>query len=85
MAKKIQKEKRYSGYFLMDSGLKVKFDVSEEEGGENFSVSLCGNFEFPFEKGDKVWLGEDNNCFILVDRIIGWQIEEYEQEIEDYD
>ena len=82
MAKKIQKEKRYSGYFLMDSGLKLKFDVSEEEGGENFSMSLYGNYEFPYEKGDTIWLGGNDDVKILVDRIIGWSINEYEQEIE---
>jgi len=79
--KKNIKEKRYYGYFLMDSGLKVKFDISEEDGGENFSVSLYGNGEFPFKKGDVIWLGEENDVKILVDRIIGWQIDEYEQEI----
>ena len=77
---KIQKEKRYEGYFLMDSGLKVPFDISEEDGGENFSVSLYGNMEFPFEKGEVIWLGEDKDMKILADRIIGWNINEYEQE-----
>ena len=81
MSKQIKKEKRYEGYFLMDSGLKVGFDISEEDGGENFSISLCGNYEFPFEKGKSIWLGEDKNVNLLVDRIIGWQISEYEKEI----
>lgn len=71
-------EERYKGYFLMDSGLKVPFDISEEDGGEDFSILLCGNMKFPFEKGDVIWLGEDSNLKILADRIIGWDISEYE-------
>ena len=74
---KIEKETRYEGYFLMDSGLKIPFDISEEDGGNNFSISLYGNMEFPFEKGDFIWLGEDNDMKILADRVIGWSINEY--------
>ena len=72
------KEIRYKGYFLMDSGLKIPFDISEEDGGEKFAISLYGNIKFPFEKGEIVWLGEDNNLKILADRIVGWDIDEYE-------
>jgi hypothetical protein len=80
MSKKIQREKRYNGYFLMDSGLKIPFDISEEEGGENFSISLYGNMQFPFEKGEVIWLGEKSNFYILADRIVGWDINEYKLE-----
>ena len=62
----------------MDSGLKIPFDISEEDGGEKFAISLYGNGEFPFEKEEIVWLGEDNNLKILADRIVGWDIDEYE-------
>lgn len=79
--KKIQQEKRYEGYFLMDSGLKVFFDISEDEGGENFSVSLYGNSAFPFKQGDVIWLGEDSDLRLLADKVIGWDINEYEQQI----
>ena len=71
------KEIRYKGYFLMDRGLKISFDVSEEDGGEKFAISLYGNVEFPFEKGETVWLGEDSDLKILADRIVGWDIAEY--------
>jgi hypothetical protein len=74
---KIEKETRYNGYFLMDSGLKIPFDISEDDGGEIFSVSLYGNMEFPFEKGDVIWLGENTDIKILADRIIGWDINKY--------
>ena len=75
---KLEIEKRYDGYFLMDSGLKVPFDISEEDGGEDFSIFLYRNMKFPFKKEDVVWLGEDENVKILADRIIGWDINEYE-------
>jgi len=71
-------QKGYVGYFLIDSGLKVKFDVTEEEGGEEFSLYLYGNCEFPWEKGDSIWLGEEADYYILADRVIGWSIREYE-------
>lgn len=79
--KEVKKEKRYQGYFLMDSGLKVPFDISEEDGDANFAISLYGNMEFPWIKGDVIWLGEDVDMKILADRIIGWDINEYEQEV----
>lgn len=78
MTKQIQKEKRYIGYFLLDSGVKINFDISEEDGGEEFSIELYGNGNFPFEKGGYIWLGENNSMFLLVDRIVGWKIDEYE-------
>lgn len=74
-----QKQKRYRGYFLIDSGLKVPFDISEEDGGEEFNLSLYGNMEFPYEKGDVIWFGEDSNLKLLADRVIGWDINEYEE------
>lgn len=75
MNKEINKEVRYNGYFLMDSGFKVEFDISKEDGGDNFEVSLYGNMEWPFEKGDVIWLGEESDLRILADRVIGWDIE----------
>lgn len=82
MSKKIQKEEiRYEGYFLMDSGLKIPFDISEEDGGENFSLYLDGNLEWPFEKGDVIWLGRNNELRLLTDKIIGWYIYEYKEKI----
>ena len=79
MKKKIQQETRYEGYFLMDSGLKVSFDISEDEGGEAFSKMY--DSQFPYEKGDSIWLGECDDCFILVDRIIGFNINQYQSDI----
>jgi len=76
--KQIQREKRYNGYFLMDSGLKIPFDISEEDGGENFSISLYGNMEFPFDKNDIIWLGEDSGLKLRADKVIGWEIDECE-------
>lgn len=77
--KKIEeKETRYSGYFLMDSGLKVDFDISENDGGDYFSIALYGNGKWPFEKGGIIWLGEDKDVKILADRVIGWDINEYQ-------
>jgi hypothetical protein len=42
-------------------------------------LSLYGNTEFPFVKGDVIWLGEEENVKILADRIVGWDINEYER------
>ena len=74
MNKKTQKEKRYRGYFLMDSGIKIFFDISEEEGGEEF-WELYSNSNFLFEGGSCIWLGDER--YILTDRIIGFSIDEY--------
>ena len=81
MEKQIQKETRYEGYFLMDSGLKVPFDISEGDGGEDFSISLYGNLKFPFEKDEIIWLGEDNDLKLRADKVIGWEISEYGKEL----
>ena len=74
-----EKRLRYKGYFLMDSGAKVNFDISEEDGGEKFSESLYGNMDFPFNDDDIVWLGENSNLKLRADKIIGWDINEYEE------
>jgi len=34
--------------------------------------------EFPFEKGDIIWLGEESDLKLLSDKVIGWDISEYE-------
>jgi len=78
--KKVVMEKYYVGYFLMDSGIKVPFEISEEDGGEDFSISLYENMEFPWVKGDIIYLGEMSGMKILADRIIGWDISEEERE-----
>ena len=39
---------------------------------------MDSGLKIPFEKGEIVWLGEDNNLKILADRIVGWDIDEYE-------
>jgi len=80
-AKKAEKEKYYVGYFLMDSGLKIPFEISEEGGGDDFSVSLYGNMEFPWGKGDIIYLGESSNLKILAEKIVGWEIDEIEREV----
>lgn len=72
------KEKRYEGYFLMDCGLKIPFDISEENGGDKFK-ELCWDLKFSWEKGDTIWLGEELQ--IIVDKIVGFSINDYEKEI----
>jgi len=39
---------------------------------------MDSGLKIPFEKGEIVWLGEDNNLKILADRIVGWDIDEDE-------
>ena len=72
------KEKWYRGYFLIDSGIKINFDLSENDGGDDFSVELYGNSRFPWEKDNSIWLGSSMDLQLLASRIIGWDIEEYE-------
>ena len=74
-----KKELRYRGYFLLDTGTKISFDISENDGGENFSKELYGNANFPWKKGDTIWMGEDNDYSLLVERIIGFHVEEVEE------
>jgi len=72
-------EKRYYGYFIIDSGLKVHFDVSREDNGEYFDKFefLYNHNKFPWEKGEVIWLGKENDYFILADRVIGFYINGY--------
>jgi hypothetical protein len=72
-----EKITRYAGTFLMESGFKVKFDIADDEWDEGTIFSLQ-NLEFPFEKGESIWLGEANDIKILVDKIIGWNFYDYE-------
>ncbi len=76
--KKETKELRYEGYFLMDSGLKVYFDISAEKGDENYDT-LYGNSEFKWEQGESIYFQDDNgeDAFILADKVIGFFIKEY--------
>ena len=37
--------------------------------------------KFPFEKDDIIWLGENSEIKLRADKVIGWEINEYEQEI----
>lgn len=76
--KKTQKEVRFNGYFLMDSGIKINFDISEEFNSGKFRKLL--DCEWSFEKDDVIWLGEENPVFILADRIVGFWIDTYEIE-----
>jgi len=70
-----EKEKRYAGYFIMESGLKLKFDISEENGGDDFEAMLVS--EYPFDESELVWLGETDDCFIRAKKIIGFYIYDY--------
>lgn len=74
---KLEKEIRYTGYFLIDSGYKVNFDISKEDGGDEFA-ELYNNMIFSFKTGGCIWLGEDSSLKLIVDRVIGWDINEYE-------
>ena len=66
-------EKRYTGIFLIDSGLKVPFDISEINAGNDFEELETALW--PYNKGDIIWLGEGDNIFLRADKVIGWQID----------
>lgn len=77
MAKKKEKRYGYDGFFLMDSGLKIYFIVDGDEAEEGFDA-LYNNCDFSWEKGGIIWLGERSNLTILVDKVIGWEINQFE-------
>lgn len=68
-------EIRYVGYFLMEGGLKVKFDISQEDGGTEFE-ELYNNDIIFWEKSDFIWLGEESELKVIADKIIAWDIRE---------
>jgi hypothetical protein len=70
-------EKRYEGYFLMDSGVKVFFDISEEDGDTKFKL-LYDEAKFSWEREDTIWLGEDSELRVLANKVIGYYISEYD-------
>ncbi len=71
--KQIEKETMYYGYFILDSGDKINFEISEEDGGEAFALLL--DCEWSFGKNDVIWIGDS---FILASRVAGFQIDTYE-------
>ena len=72
-----KKTKRLSGYFIIDTGLKFKFDV-EREDTDSRLVELYDNSEWNFEKGDSIFIDSSSMEMILSDRVIGYFIQEYE-------
>jgi len=80
MIKEDEKKFGYDGYFLMDSGLKINFNFLEDSvfTGELLYDYLFNDGEYPFEKGEKFWLGEEKDLFVLADKIVGFTVSEYE-------
>ena len=69
-------ERRYCGYFILDSGAKIDFDLTEDDGGDAFaSLFDC---EFKFEDNDLIYLGEDVGGFIRAKRVVGFYIDDYQ-------
>ncbi len=78
MEKENRKELRYEGYFLIDSGLRVNFDISASDGGENYDHLL--NAEFKWERGDAIYVENEGDDFLLLaNKVIGFFIREYSQ------
>lgn len=71
--------KHYYGYFLMDSGYKVKFDVAEYDDFGIFEQLHDGDCTQALKQGDTIWMGEDDDYILLADRIIGWSVSMYER------
>ena len=68
----------YFGYFLLDSGLKIEFDIPEDEANDIYRKMINAEFECD---STTVYLGEYAICpFILTKKIIGFQIDTYEKE-----
>jgi len=80
-------QKYYQGYFLLDTGCKIWFDIDSAKIDEDAFAKLSDNAEFPFgndnaefpfDNNDCIWLG---GVFILAKRIAGFWIDSYEVEI----
>ena len=73
-----EKETYFIGYFLLDSGFKVKFRVSkteDDECGEKFSA-LYYEGRVLWESGDRIFTGEDDCLCLLANRVAGYFITE---------
>ena len=70
---KPETETRYGGYFIMDSGLEINFDISEQDGGDEFRELL--DCQFVFGDNDTIWLGESNEIFIRAKKVVGFYID----------
>lgn len=63
----------FAGYFLMEGGLKVEFDIPEEDGGDEFRSML--DCKFVFEDDRMIWLGDFS---IRAKKVLGFYIYDYE-------
>ena len=70
--KKEVKSVLFSGYFLMDSGIRIHFEMPEEKDDDDNFAELVRNNGFSWKKGDQIWLGEDMDISIFADRVIGF-------------
>lgn len=74
-----QKVTHYYGHFLIDSGVKLEFDVRDDEVNDEFD-KMMNNVEFP--NGVKLlYLGESSpTSFLRTQKIVGYNINTYESE-----
>ena len=70
-------ERYYAGYFIMDSGLKIDFDISEDDGGDEFKELF--DAKFVFDDKNTIWLGEISEDFIRAKKVVGFYIYDYEE------
>jgi hypothetical protein len=77
----IQKEVRYEGYFIMEGGFKVNFNISADDGGEKLN-SLYGNSAFEWEQEESIYLeNKGKEFFILAKKVIGFFIRCYHEKL----
>lgn len=77
--KKTIGETWYEGYLLLDSGLKLEFRETEGDVDSMIS-SLYDDGCATWERGDVVMIKKPNGGYlnILTDKIVGWNIDSYQ-------
>lgn len=79
-SKQLEQEKivHYCGHFLMDSGLKIEFDVPTDEVDEKEFEEMVNNARFP-DNGNVLYLGNSADTpFLRRQKIVGYEIDSYE-------
>jgi hypothetical protein len=67
--------------FLIDSVLRVDFDIPEDEAGEIYQLMKNGQFSFD---NNTIFLGEAAETpLLLTKKIIGYDIDTYEEVLDD--
>jgi len=73
--KKGEPEMYFQGYILMDSGFRIKIDVSSLEIDVDKFIEMAENCYFPYEEDECIWTGD---ILIRAKKVIGWELTKQE-------